>query len=124
MREASSPTLISSGIWTFSGRLLGDLQLEAAHLLGLLLPALVADWAVALALRCWCGTSRLPLLLLHPVCRRGDRQLLQLLVVLVQVDVAALAGVHHLAVWGTPAQWALDGDAGLAWAAGPLPWRA
>ena len=74
------------------GVLLGDLGLEAAHLFLLLLPALAALEAAAPAL-----VPALELLLaaLHLVGLAGG-QLLQPLVVLLQVHVAALAGIHHL----------------------------
>src|SRR5699024_7265240 len=70
----------------------GDLQLEPAHLLLLLLAALVAALEVALAL-----VAALELLLaaLHLLGLAGG-QVLQTLVVLLQVHVAALARVHHL----------------------------
>ena len=86
------------------GGLLGDLQLEAAHLLRLLLPALVGEGHLAPALAA--GVAELLLVLLPvPASAAGSgavRHVLELLVVLVQVDVGGLAGVHHLGL-GHPA---------------------
>ena len=74
------------------GRLLGDLQLELAHLFLLFLAALVAEGS---ALAVVVAALDLLLAALHPVGPLR-RQGLQMLVVLIQVHVAALAGVHQL----------------------------
>ena len=76
------------------GHLLGDLQLETTHLLLLVLAALVALEAVAAPLVV-VAELLLAAPLLHPGSPLGS-QLLQTLVILGQVHVAALAGVHHL----------------------------
>ena len=77
------------------GSLLGNLQLQAAHLLLLVLAALVGHGhAPALAV----GADLLlaaPLLALHPVGPLAA-QSLQTLIVLGKVHVAALAGIHDL----------------------------
>ena len=80
--------------------LLGDLQLEAAHLLGLLLLALVAGALLAAALAL--GVAALELLLAAALLLPLGGEALQTLVVLIQVHRTAAAGVHHL----------LGGDAG------------
>ena len=78
------------------GGLLGDFQLQAAHLLRLVLTALVGEGHTAPAL---VGGADLLLaaaaLALHPGGPLAA-QILQALVVLGKVHVAALAGVHHL----------------------------
>ena len=91
-----------------------DLGLEAAHLLLLLLAALVALEAAAPAV----VVAALELLLagLHLVGLAGG-QGLQLLIILGQVHVAALAGVDHLLLrhaGGGPADVLLRGALGLA----------
>ena len=83
----------ADGVWDLDSQrsLFGDLQLEPAHLLLLLLAALAALEA-ALAL-----VAALELLLagLH-LLGLARSQVLQPLVVLLQVHLAALAGVHYL----------------------------
>ena len=74
--------------------LLGDLQLETAQALLLLLLALVARPLLAAALAL--GVASLELLLAAPVLLTLVGEGLQPLVVLLQVDGSALAGVHHL----------------------------
>ena len=80
------------------GRFLGDLQLEAAHLLGLLLPALAGEGNLAPLFAA--GVAELLLVLLPVPASAGSAaalgHVLKLLVVFVQVDVGGLPGVHHL----------------------------
>ena len=92
IREASSPTPISSGILTVRGGLLGDLQLEPAHLLLLLLAALVAEVAAPAVVAAALNLLLAALHLVGPL----RRQVLQVLVVPGQVDVARFPGVHQL----------------------------
>ena len=82
--------------------LLGDLQLEPAHLTGLLLLATLGGLALLLlAVAALLLDLLLALALLHPLGPlRG--QILQVLVIAVQVDVGGLPGVHHLLL-GHPA---------------------
>ena len=97
IRLASSPTEISSGILTFSRGLLGDLQLEPAHLLlprpGVrLLEKVMPPRRWLLVRNLLLAAALLPL---HPSAPLAA-QILQPLVILGQVHVAALAGVHDL----------------------------
>ncbi len=92
MREASSPTEISSGILTVSGVFLAisswSRRIFSCSSWRRLLPKVAALAVVVAALD-------LLLAALHPVGPLR-RQGLQMLVVLIQVHVAALAGVHQL----------------------------
>ncbi len=83
------------------GRLLDDLKPQAAHAVGLLLLALVADGAV-LAFLTVAELLAVALLLLAAAAAAALRHVLQLLVVLIQIDVGGLAGIHHLGL-GHPA---------------------
>ena len=77
------------------GGLLGDLQLETAHLLGFIAAALAGEGLIAaLALRAGADLL-LAAAALHPLAPLAAH-LLQPLVVLGQVHIAALAGVHDL----------------------------
>ena len=76
------------------GGLLGDLQLQAAQTVLLLLLALVAGALLTAALTL--GVAVLELLLAAPVLLALVGEGLQPLVVLIQVHRAAAAGVHHL----------------------------
>ena len=97
----------------------GDLQLEAAHLLGLLLLALVAGALLAAALAL--GVAALELLLAAALLLTLGGETLQPLVILIQVHRAAAAGVHHLLGGDAGCGLALDGLLlGLAAGAGLL----
>ena len=79
------------------GRLFDDLQTQLAEPVGLLLLALAAGEAVVAALviaefLLTLGCLLLPL----AAAGAGVRHILQLLVVLVQIHVGGLAGIHHL----------------------------
>ena len=99
------------------GRFFGNLQLQAAHPFGLVLLALVGEGHVAPALIA-VAELFLAALLLHPLGTLAA-QSLQALVVLGQVHVAALAGVHDLLL-GNPGGGLLHGSGGLLRVSGLL----
>ena len=76
------------------GGFLGDLQLELSHLLSLVLTALVGEHLAALTVLV-IAEFLLAALLGHPLAPLAA-QLFQTLVILGQVHVAALAGIHQL----------------------------
>ena len=81
--------------------LLGDLELEAAHLLGLLLAALVGEGRRAPAVFLVRGAAELLLAGAQVVAASAAGaaalgHVLQLLIILVEVDVGGLAGIHDL----------------------------
>src|SRR5699024_284514 len=84
--------------------LLGDLKLQAAQLLRLLLLALVGEGHLAALLVSAAPDLLLALLLGAAPAAAGAvaavGQILELLVVFVQVDVGGLPGVHHLGLAG------------------------
>ena len=86
-----------------NGGLLDDLQLQAAQTVCLLLLALVADEIVVPPLLAVAELlPALGMLLIAAPARTAVGHVLQLLVVLGEIDVGSLAGIHHLGL-GHPA---------------------
>ena len=93
------------------GGLLGDFQLETAHLLRLLLTPLVRKGHLSPLLASGAAEFLLTLLPVpaSAACAGALGHILQLLVVLIQVDIGGLAGIHHLGLGHHPGRAGLTG---------------